>query len=140
MVANRPFSSPTDFLDQADAVWWSLTPTDWLEAFEHHPKIGDVENLRARFKKTADFSEAEQAGMSDADEQIIQALAKGNSNYEDKFGYIFIVCATGKSAAEMLDILNGRLPNEATTELHIAAGEQTKITRIRLNQLLEETE
>ncbi|HUP57055.1 MAG TPA: 2-oxo-4-hydroxy-4-carboxy-5-ureidoimidazoline decarboxylase, partial [Bdellovibrionota bacterium] len=98
----------------------------------HHPKIGDREELRKKF--------SEQAGVAQASEATLQALAQGNADYEKRFGFIFIVCATGKSADEMLQILNARLPNAPEQELRIAAEEQGKITRIRLKKLIEERE
>jgi 2-oxo-4-hydroxy-4-carboxy-5-ureidoimidazoline decarboxylase len=109
---------------------------DWREAFTHHPRIGDVSKLREKFASTATWSSQEQKGVSGASEETIQALAQGNRAYEEKFGFIFLVCATGKSAEEMLALLRERMPNDAAAELRIAAGEQAKITRIRLEKLL----
>lgn len=135
MLKARPFKSQEDLLMQASNAWLRLDPKDWLEAFEHHPRIGDVDNLRARFGSSGNFSEGEQAGMQGAQESVILGLAQGNKDYEAKFGFIFLVCATGKTAAEMLAMLQARMSNSAETELRIAAGEQDKITKIRLDQI-----
>jgi 2-oxo-4-hydroxy-4-carboxy-5-ureidoimidazoline decarboxylase len=116
-------------------VWSALSREDWLEAFAHHPRIGDVDALRQRFPATHDLSTREQSGMSGAPEAVLAALADANRAYEEKFGYIFIVCATGKSADEMLALLEARLPNDEATELRIAAAEQAKITELRLERL-----
>ena len=121
----------------AEEVWEAMDRTDVLEAFSHHPRIGaDLKELRVKFATTASWSGGEQAGASDADEQTLIALQDGNRAYEERFGYIFIVCATGKSAEEMLALLNARLGNQPADELAIASGEQAKITRIRLEKLL----
>lgn len=136
MLQRRPYRHFADICHAAEAVWWSLDPADWLEAFRHHPKIGDVDRLREKFAATAQWAQGEQAGVNAATEETLAALAEGNLLYEARFGYIFIVCATGKSAGEMLALLQERLGNEPDAELKIAAGEQAKITRIRLEKLL----
>jgi 2-oxo-4-hydroxy-4-carboxy-5-ureidoimidazoline decarboxylase len=135
MVARRPFGSADALLTAAREAWFALDRTDWLEAFARHPRIGDRESLRQRFANTARLSEREQAGISGASDDVLTALADGNREYEQKFGYIFIVCATGKSADEMLTLLLARLPNPPEIELPIAAEEQAKITELRLMQL-----
>ena len=135
MLALRPFGTTDILLSAARREWFALTPADWTEAFAHHPKIGDRESLRARFPATHQLSEREQAGLSAASDQTIEALAQGNAAYERRFGYIFIVCATGKSAEEMLDLLTARLQNDPVTEVRIAAEELAKITELRLKQL-----
>ncbi len=135
MLARRPFESRETLLATARDEWFSLEPSDWLEAFGHHPKIGDREALRQRFARTAHLSEREQSGVDGASEEILAALAEGNREYERRFGYIFIVCATGKSAGEMLELLRTRLPNPPDVEIRIAAGEQAKITELRLEKL-----
>ena len=132
MLRRRPFGSDERLRTVAHEEWWALTPTDWHEAFRHHPKIGDRESLRARFPATANLSATEQRGVAGASDETLDALAAGNRAYEQKFGYIFIVCATGKSADEMLAQLTKRLLNDPETELRIAAGEQAKITELRL--------
>jgi 2-oxo-4-hydroxy-4-carboxy-5-ureidoimidazoline decarboxylase len=132
MLRRRPFGSDDQLLALARAEWFALTPDDWREAFRHHPKIGDRESLRARFPSTAALSESEQRGVTGASDMTLDALAEGNREYEDKFGYIFIVCATGKHADEMLGLLRERLGNDPQAELLTAAGEQAKITELRL--------
>jgi 2-oxo-4-hydroxy-4-carboxy-5-ureidoimidazoline decarboxylase len=135
MAARRPFQSRQALLDAARDEWFALTPADWQEAFAHHPKIGDRESLRRRFADTHHLSEREQAGMDGAAADVLDALAQANESYEKRFGYIFIVCATGRSANEMLAILRERLPNNPATEIQIAAAEQAKITELRLLQI-----
>ncbi|HEY1375838.1 MAG TPA: 2-oxo-4-hydroxy-4-carboxy-5-ureidoimidazoline decarboxylase [Gemmataceae bacterium] len=135
MTARRPFVSADDVLRAAAAVEAGLDRADWLEAFAAHPRIGDLDSLRKKFAATADWAGAEQAGVAGADEEILQALAEGNRQYEERFGHIFIVCATGKTATEMLTLLVERLNNEPEAELRVAAAEQAKITRLRLEKL-----
>jgi len=135
MLTRRPFRWQSALLAAAADEWNELTQSDWLEAFSHHPKIGDRESLRSRYPATHDLSEREQAGVTQASDAILDALAEGNLQYEARFGYIFIVCATGKTAEEMLTLLYQRLPNDQDTELRIAAMEQQKITALRLNGL-----
>jgi allantoicase len=136
MAAHGPFGSDAELHGLADHLWWDLADGDWLEAFTHHPRIGaDVDALRAKFARTAEWSEGEQAGVGGADEATLQALAEGNRAYEERFGFLFIVCATGKTAAQMLALLRERLGNEPEAELRIAAGEQAKITHLRLEKL-----
>jgi 2-oxo-4-hydroxy-4-carboxy-5-ureidoimidazoline decarboxylase len=135
MTNRRPFASGDEVLQSADAIWNSLDRPDRLEAFAAHPRIGDLDSLRKKFATTADLACGEQSGVAGAGEYVIRALAEGNREYEAKFGHIFIVCATGKTSAEMLAILRERLPNDPDTELCIAAAEQAKITRLRLEKL-----
>lgn len=136
MVFQRPFKNKEAVLSSADAVWAKTDEIDWLEAFAQHPRIGGKDALRAKFSATSDWAKNEQSSVAAADEAVLDALARGNVEYEAKFGYIFIVCATGKSAAAMLDLLKSRLGNDPKTEKRIAAGEQAKITKIRLEKLL----
>ena len=136
MVVLRPFEAVDILLSAARREWFALTPEDWMEAFTHHPKIGDREALRARFRATHQMSEREQAAVSMAPDQVMERLAHANAAYERRFGYIFIVCATGKSAEEMLDLLTARLQNDPVAEVRIAAEEQAKITELRLKQLV----
>lgn len=137
MLARRPFGDREGLFTAAESAFLSLEEADWREAFDHHPRIGDREALRARFATTRAWAEGEQAGTREAPDAVIDALAEGNRAYEARFGYIFIVCASGKSATEMLGLLRGRLPNEPEAELPIAAAEQAKITRLRLAKLLD---
>jgi 2-oxo-4-hydroxy-4-carboxy-5-ureidoimidazoline decarboxylase len=138
MIGERPFVSITELFEKADRFWAEMGKEDILEAFTHHPKIGDLDNLKKKFNITAQWEMGEQAGVAAANDQVITDLAKGNDDYEKKFGYIFIVCATGKSAEEMLSILQSRLPNDPATELKASAEEQRKITRLRLEKLCQE--
>ena len=131
-MQRRPFGSDEQLLAAARAEWSALTPEDWREAFRHHPRIGDRASLRARFPATAALSEGEQRGVAGASQATLDALTEGNRAYEEKFGYIFIVCASGKTADEMLGLLRARLGNDPATELPIAAGEQAAITTLRL--------
>jgi 2-oxo-4-hydroxy-4-carboxy-5-ureidoimidazoline decarboxylase len=136
MAARRPFGDDAALLAAADEVWAAMDRADVLEAFTHHPRIGaDMDALRAKFRATADWSAAEQAGAAGASDEVLRALGDGNLRYEAKFGHIFIVCATGKTAAEMLALLEARMPNDPEVELRVAAGEQAKITKIRLEKL-----
>jgi len=132
MLARWPFATLTDALTAGREEWFALTPDDWREAFTHHPKIGDRDTLRRRFPATHQLSEREQSGVAGASDDVLDALAAANRAYEERFGYIFIVCATGKSANEMLAILNQRLGNEPAVEIGVAAEEQAKITALRI--------
>jgi 2-oxo-4-hydroxy-4-carboxy-5-ureidoimidazoline decarboxylase len=135
MVARRPFGSHDALMAAAREEWFGLQRSDWLEAFGHHPKIGDCDSLRQRFARTAHLSEREQAGVDGASQDVLEALAAGNREYERRFGYIFIVCASGKSADGMLQLLRDRLPNSPEVEIIIAAAEQAKITELRLEKV-----
>jgi 2-oxo-4-hydroxy-4-carboxy-5-ureidoimidazoline decarboxylase len=136
MRAVFPVESKVELFLAAVEVWRACGEEDWREAFEHHPKIGDMESLKKKFAATGAWAAAEQAGTSGAAIEVLEALADGNKRYEERFGYIFIVCATGKSAEEMLGLLRERLGNEPEKEILIAMGEQEKITLIRLEKLL----
>jgi 2-oxo-4-hydroxy-4-carboxy-5-ureidoimidazoline decarboxylase len=122
----------------AERAFALLSREDWLEAFSHHPRIGDRGSLAERFPHTAGWSASEQGGVAGAGEGLLDVLLQANRDYEARFGYIFIVCATGKSASQMLALLQERLPNAPDAELEIAAAEQRKITAIRLKKLLSE--
>jgi len=138
MLGSRPFVDCVALHAAADHAASGLGRHDWLEAFAHHPRIGDVAALREKFAATAAWAGAEQRGAAVADDAVLAALASGNRAYEARFGYIFIVCATGKSAAEMLAILESRASNDDADELVIAAAEQMKITHLRLDKLVED--
>jgi 2-oxo-4-hydroxy-4-carboxy-5-ureidoimidazoline decarboxylase len=135
MAASRPFADAAAMLEAAERGFRELGHEDWREAFASHPQIGDLDSLRARFASTAAFSVREQSGVVDASETTLAALARGNQAYREKFGYIFIVCASGKTADEMLGLLQKRLENGPDQEIVIAAAEQAAITRIRLRGL-----
>jgi 2-oxo-4-hydroxy-4-carboxy-5-ureidoimidazoline decarboxylase len=132
MLQRRPFGSVEQLLAAAREVWFALDAADWKEAFAGHPKIGDRDSLRTRFPDTAHLAAREQAGVDHASEDVLSALADGNQAYERRFGYIFIVCASGLTAVQMLEILQTRLNNDSATEILIAADEQAKITALRL--------
>jgi len=136
MNQNRPFQNKDDLYKKSESIWFSLSSDDWLEAFTHHPKIGNIESLRKNFHNTKSISENEQSGVNDASESTLKDLAESNQLYEDKFGFIFIVCATGKSADEMLTLIKIRLNNNVNAEMLNAAKEQNKITQLRLKTLL----
>ena len=136
MLRRRPFGSAERLLRTARDAWADLTQTDWLEAFSHHPKIGDRESLARRFAATAHLSEQEQKGVDGAAIAVLDDLAAANREYEQKFGYIFIVCATGKTAAGMLALLRARLTHDPAAEIRIAAEEQAMITELRLRRLV----
>lgn len=135
MSAARPFASEGALFAKAETLWASAE--DHLEAFSHHPRIGDVSKLREKFAATRHWATEEQKGAREASETVLQALAQGNLDYEKRFGHVFLVCATGKSALEMLELLQARIHNDPETELRNAALEQVKITRIRLEKLLK---
>lgn len=138
MLRRRPFQTRDGLLAAAEGAADGLQKEDWLEAFSHHPRIGDIDRLRQRFAATAAWSEGEQAAVGQADEAVLAELAQKNRAYEDRFGFIFIVCASGKSAAQMLELLNHRLNHVAAMEWQVAAGEQRQITRLRLDRLITE--
>ena len=136
LTAARPFASFDELIAKADRIWWSLDSQDWLEAFHSHPKIGEKKAAAPTAVEAQRWSEDEQAAIRDSAEQTLEALAKLNQTYEENFGYIFIVCASGKSSEEMLVILRARLDNNPDAELRVAAAEQAKITQLRLGKLL----
>ena len=129
MLAARPFASDVELLATAERLWWGLGRADWLEAFAAHPRIG------AQVGAGMDWARREQAGEAGAAEATLAALAQGNATYEERFGHVFLISATGKTADEMLGALRGRLTNDPATELRLAAEEQAKITRLRLDKL-----
>jgi len=136
MVESRPYADTNALYTAADNNWQGLQESDFLQAFDGHPKIGDVSTLKAKYANTKELASNEQSGVSVASDVVIETLSQGNRDYEAKFGFIFIVCATGKSAAQMSDLLQVRLPNERATELLNAAEEQRKILQIRLEKLV----
>jgi OHCU decarboxylase len=134
--AGRPYASLEQLTAKATDVWWALDEADWLEAFRSHPKIGEQKAARAVSPQSQQWSAQEQKGVQHTAQETIEKLAKLNVDYEKKFGFIFIVCATGKSSDEILALLEKRLSNEPTAELRIAAAEQAKISELRLRKLL----
>jgi 2-oxo-4-hydroxy-4-carboxy-5-ureidoimidazoline decarboxylase len=138
MVQARPFTDKRAIVNQADLAWQELTEADYLEAFEGHPKIGDVSSLRAKYANTKELAGTEQSLVKEANDDVLEVLSQGNADYETKFSFIFIVCATGKSAKEMSDLLQARLPNNKAQELANAAEEQRKIFQLRIDKALAE--
>ncbi len=134
MLDQHPYRSWSHVRQAADDVWWSLTAADWREAFTHHPRIGDRDSLQARLAGTQAWAASEQSQVQEASSDVLEELVQGNQAYEAKFGYIFIVCATGKSAVAMLSLLRERLDNDPGTEIHIAAEQQRQITQLRLDK------
>lgn len=127
--------SKEKLFERAEKVWFELGEKDWLEAFTHHPKIGDLASLEKKFGSTKDFTTNEQSSVNHASMETLKELAEYNQKYEEKFGFIFIVCATGKTADEMLNLIKERINNDYNTEIKIAAGEQNKITKLRLEKI-----
>ena len=139
MVQRRPLATLGALLAAADDVWWSLGREDWLEAFAHHPRIGESDARQASpGARARGWSADEQRGVTASPEEIREALAVGNQEYERRFGYIYLVSAAGKSAGELLTLLHQRLTNDPATELRVAATEQAKITSLRLRKLLRD--
>lgn len=136
MTARRPYESIEELTRTANEIWWSLEQSDWLEAFHSHPKIGEKKAAKTVSEEAQKWSGQEQAAVQAASQQTLDSLAKLNHDYEGRFGFIFIVCATGKSAGEMVALLRERLQNDIETELPVAAAEQAKITEIRLKKLI----
>jgi 2-oxo-4-hydroxy-4-carboxy-5-ureidoimidazoline decarboxylase len=130
VAAGRPYADVAALQRAADEVWTGLSPEDWLEALEAHPRIGE------RGGASADWSRQEQAGVGDAGEDVRERLARGNADYEARFGHVFLISAAGRSADEILAALERRLGNDPRTELREAAGEHRRITRLRIEQLL----
>ena len=134
MVWRRPFLDGGALLAASNEVWRGLSEADWLDAFRSHPRIGESRAEKSVAEQSSAWSEQEQQKAATAEEAINTALKWGNREYEQKFGRIFIVCATGKSASEILEILRRRLHNDDATELQLAAEEQWQIMQIRLKK------
>ncbi|HYE66696.1 MAG TPA: 2-oxo-4-hydroxy-4-carboxy-5-ureidoimidazoline decarboxylase [Pyrinomonadaceae bacterium] len=137
MALRRPFQEMREVAEAADRIWRALEEKDWLEAFSHHPKIGEKKAAVAQTSASQRWSEEEQSGTRAASTEVLAELAEANRAYEERFGYIFIVCATGKSSEEMLALLKERLGNDPQTELRVAAEEQRRIMQLRLKKLLQ---
>jgi 2-oxo-4-hydroxy-4-carboxy-5-ureidoimidazoline decarboxylase len=138
MVERRPFISVAAALAAADDAWASLGPDDWREAFSHHHRIGERQSAVPQDVRAARWSSAEQHSVGSADAATRDELVRINQAYEAKFGHIYVVCASGRSADELLAIARARLQNEPAAELRVAANEQHQITRLRLRKLLGE--
>lgn len=137
LTSNRPFDSLSSLLSVSDSIWQTMEENDYLQAFEGHPQIGDVLTLSKKYQNTAASAASEQSAVNNADKKTIEALAAANKAYLDKFGFIFIVFASGKSAQQMLDLITERLSNTRQQELINGAIEQNKITRHRLQALID---
>jgi 2-oxo-4-hydroxy-4-carboxy-5-ureidoimidazoline decarboxylase len=135
VVAQRPYADGIDLHVAADRAFNALGESDWMEAFAGHPRIGDIDQLRIKFGGDKPWSRAEQSQIARSDERTLASLVQQNAIYERKFGFIFIVCATGKSAEQMRDLLNTRLGNDRQTEIRNASAEQRKITHLRIDKL-----
>jgi 2-oxo-4-hydroxy-4-carboxy-5-ureidoimidazoline decarboxylase len=136
MVNGMPYSSRDAVFVAADAIWAKLGPDDWREAFTHHPRIGERPRVATQGTLAAQWSAGEQQNVSSADAAMRAELDAVNREYEARFGFICIVCATGRSAGELLAFARERLQNSPETELRVAAEEQRKITKLRLEKLL----
>lgn len=138
MVALRPIASVFVLSEAADRVWATMQEADWLEAFACHPRIGDRNASIHAGEQSAAWSRTEQAQTNSASDRVLEEIAAGNERYEERFGFTYIVCATGKSAEEMLAILNRRLGSTREIELREAAEQQRQIMQIRLGKWLIE--
>ena len=137
ILARRPYENPNDFFVMADGIWSGLSRRDWLEAFRHHPAIGGSKAAAKQSTKAKKWSAGEQSAAQQAQPETLSELAQANLRYQARFGYVFLICATGKTAPEILENLWKRMSNDGKTELLIAAEEQRKITRLRLEKLLK---
>jgi 2-oxo-4-hydroxy-4-carboxy-5-ureidoimidazoline decarboxylase len=137
MLANsRPYAEEADLLRSAEEIWWRFDEAGWLEAFTTHPRIGEREAPKNASGQSAAWSAAEQGTVMAEGDSVLAALAEGNRRYEERFGRVFLVCAAGKTAHEMLETLEKRLANDQKTELRVAAQEQLEITALRLKKWL----
>jgi OHCU decarboxylase len=136
VAAGMPYLSLESLIARANEVWWSLDQSDWLEAFRSHPRIGEKKTAEQVSAQSQQWSGQEQTGMTNVSQQTADSLAALNQAYEEKFGYIFIICATGKTSEQMLSAVRDRLQHDPDAELPIAAAEQSQITELRLKKLL----
>jgi 2-oxo-4-hydroxy-4-carboxy-5-ureidoimidazoline decarboxylase len=136
LSAQRPFPDEATLFATASRCWRGLPESDWLEAFRSHPRIGEKHAQTATTATSAAWSKSEQSQMNDADAAILSRMQAGHRAYEERFGRIFIVCATGKEPAEMLEILEQRLSNDPASELVASASQQEQITQLRLRKWL----
>ena len=139
VAAGRPYPDLEALQAAADEVWTALGPADWLEALEAHPRIGQGGSAGESGPggRSADWSRQEQAGVAGAGAEVRERLAAGNAEYEQRFGHVFLISAAGRDAAEILDALQARLGNDPGTELRVAAAEHRRITRLRLEKLMQ---
>jgi OHCU decarboxylase len=138
MARGRPYESVDHLLAKADEAWASTGPDDWYEAFSHHPRIGEHQSAAEQDARAKGWSEKEQSQLKGASSNVFDQMSLVNRAYEEKFGFIYIVSAAGKSGDDLLELARERLRNDTDTELRIAAAEQAKITRLRLKKLFEE--
>ena len=136
MALRRPIRDEATLLTACDEVWRDLPPSDWMEAFRSHPRIGGLQGPATVSQRSAVWSKTEQQKVSAAEEEVKLALAEGNRAYEKRFNHIFIVCAAGKSGPEILEILRRRLKNDDRAELQEAAEQQRQIAHLRLRKWL----
>ena len=139
MARLRPYNSLQNVMSRAEEVWQTCNDVDYLQAFEAHPMIGDVNSLREKFASTKTLASNEQSGANEANEQTPKELSDLNHRYLQKNGFIFIICASGLSAQTMLDALKSRISNSQSIEIQKAAAEQIKITLLRLQKGINET-
>jgi 2-oxo-4-hydroxy-4-carboxy-5-ureidoimidazoline decarboxylase len=137
MVARRPFGTREALLRAADEEWNRLSPSDWLEAFSHHPRIGERRATARVDARARRWSEAEQSRAAGSHDRVKQELANAQREYETRFGHIFLICAAGKTSEEILAVLRTRMANDPDTELRVAAEEQRQITRLRLKNSID---
>lgn len=137
MIALRPIADAAELSAAADSEWGRMLPADWMQAFACHPRIGERKAAHASAKSAA-WSREEQASTATVAAEVMAELALGNAAYEERYGFTYIVCATGKSLEEMLAILKRRLESDRETELREAAEQQRQILQIRLRKWLQE--
>ena len=136
MAKSRPFASISVIEENAVKYWKTMHTSDVLEAFNGHPMIGDMSSLRAKYAQTKNLASDEQSGAATASEEVLQSLQQANHDYLSKHGFIFIICATGLSASEMLTQLQRRIVNTTQEEINNGAEEQMKITLLRIHKML----
>ena len=136
MIKARPFADSSALLQVSEENFNLLKESDYLVAFEGHPQIGDLNTLQKKYVNTSNTASHEQSGMSTAEKEVLEEMVELNQTYFSKFGFIFIVCASGKSAVEMLALIKSRINNDRISEIQIAGKEQAKITQLRLEKLL----
>jgi 2-oxo-4-hydroxy-4-carboxy-5-ureidoimidazoline decarboxylase len=136
LALQRPFANEAALLGASDEVWWNLSEAGWMEAFRSHPRIGESRAAEGAQAQSTAWSAQEQSKVSVETRAVQAALAEMNREYERRFGRIFIVCASGKGGAEILETLRRRLQNDSATELREAAEQQRQITQLRLKKWL----
>ena len=137
MGAHRPYKSVRSLMKAAEGAWWGLGESDWREAFAAHPQIGEQKKAVTATVQSATWSTGEQSGVTNATVDVGERLASLNARYLEVHGFIYIVCASGKSAGQLLSLLESRIDNPTSVELDRAAREQMQITRLRLEKWLK---